>query len=102
MIINKEMLKSKYTNALRPFYLLLFLVNINFSNADSLFVFNNTQVISQLSGLYYYNDASGKRTADEVFKKNAFVLNTQAVTNLGISNSVFWIKLKAIHIKTFI
>ena len=77
----------------RCFYTFLFVFAISFAKADSLFVFYNTQNIIQLSRLYCYEDSSGKLSVNDVCKKNAFTLNPQTVTNLGISNSAFWIKL---------
>jgi two-component system NtrC family sensor kinase len=75
------------------YFLIFFIITIQ-SKADSLFVFSNTQRIEQLSGLYFYEDVTGKLEADEVLKKNNFKLNPQPVTNLGISNSSFWVRLK--------
>lgn len=73
--------------------LVIFISTIQ-TKADSLFVYNSTEKIVQLSGLDVYEDITGKLEADEVLKKNDFKLNPQPVTNLGISNSSFWVRLK--------
>lgn len=74
--------------------LFVLLLVISHANADSLFVFKNERSISQITGLYYYQDASSKLSIDDVLKKDSFILNPQPVTNLGISNSAVWVKLK--------
>lgn len=79
---------------IRTVFLFLLLLGMGHANADSLFVFKNEKVIGQISGLYYYQDAGSELSVDEVLKKDSFVLNQQSVTNLGISNSAVWIKLK--------
>lgn len=88
------MLNRSMKYLFRCFYAFVFIFFISSAKADSLFVFTNTQNIIQLSKLYCYEDSSGKLSVNEVCKKNAFTLNPQTVTNLGISNSAFWIKLK--------
>jgi len=82
------------------FCIILFFAISGLNKADSLFVFSNAKNVTQLSGLYYYEDASGKLSIDEVLKKDSFKLNPQPVTNLGISNSAFWIKLKIRNISS--
>lgn len=79
---------------IKQIYLLLLLSAVSSAKADSLVVYKDAAKISQISGLYYYEDVTGNLSVSEIIKKDSFVLNPQAVTNLGISNSAFWVKLK--------
>jgi two-component system NtrC family sensor kinase len=86
------MFKSKIN--IRVICVLVLLMIMNYANADSLFVFKNEKSIGQISGLYYYKDTGSKLSADEVLRNGSFILNTQPVTNLGVTNSAVWIKIR--------
>ncbi len=59
------------------------------------FVYSDDSVIQPLqTGLLILEDPLGEYSAQQVLKQSDFILNTEPVPNLGISQSTFWVKFR--------
>lgn len=79
---------------LKLLFISLFIVFTQLKAKDSLVVYStNSKLVNVSPHLYIYEDVSGTLKINDVLKKD-FKLTKSEVPNLGISESVFWIKIR--------
>lgn len=80
---------------MRCLVVILLILNFFSGYTQSLSINDSSKLYSLASTSYYLEDPSGKRTIDEVSKKEAaseFKLLDKPLVNFGVTSSAFWIK----------